>query len=276
MRSILLPIDFSKNSESSLLFGLNLSKKEKLKAIILHVVSPYSGLDNNIYQIFDYSIYLEERKKATEDYLFKFKQKNNLSKLATEVICESGTVADSILKISKEQAAELVVMGAIGSGNISRIVVGSNTQFVLGLSKIPLLIIPQGFKYEDYNRKICFATDFHLKLNKASLAIFESFSFIKSATVQFVHISDEKYPIFKEKHTELVALLFGKLKTRIKYIFSKNLTDSLEAFMQASESSLLVLLPHSHNFLYYLFFRGHTISVVKKLKYPVLVLYDLK
>ncbi|HEX5625448.1 MAG TPA: universal stress protein [Saprospiraceae bacterium] len=274
MKAVLIPIDFSKASDAALLFGLHLAKKEKATPFILHVVSPYAGLDNNIYQIFDYSEYLEERRLATEDYLFKFKQKNNLGKLSTQVICESGNVTELILNYSIEKQCGLIIMGALGSSNISKILLGSNTQSVLGLSKIPLMIIPLGYSFEDYNKKVCFATDFHFKLNHRSLELLEQFNFLKTAWIQFVHISDEKIPVYKEKHSELIALLFGKLKTKIKYIFSDNLSSSLETYMQASESSLLILLPHNHNFLYNLFFRGHTVSLIRKLKYPILVLYE--
>lgn len=165
-------------------------------------------------------------------------------------------------------------MGSRGSGNISKILLGSTSQAVMSLSKIPLMIIPPGLKFESLNRKVCFATDFHLKFNKKSLQLFDLFNFLKKATIQFVNVHNEKHDVFREKHSELVALLFGKLNVKIKYIFSDQFEESIDAFMQASESGLLVMLPHQRNFLYYLFFSGHTLPVVKKLRYPVLILYE--
>ncbi|MBK9108428.1 MAG: universal stress protein [Saprospiraceae bacterium] len=274
MKNILLPIDFSKGAEISLLFGLQLAQKEKAKAIVLHIVSPYGGLTEGVFQIYDYAVYLDEKRKALQDYISKFRTKNNIQKVVVETICESGIAAEEIINYSIKNDSCLIVLGSRGTGNISKILLGSTSQSVMSMSKTPLMIIPQGFKFESFNKKVCFATDFHLKFNKKSLQLFDQFDFLNKATIEFVHVHSAKQEVFREKHAELVALLFGKLKIIIKYILSDQFEESIDAYMQASESGLLVMLPHQRNFLYYLFFSGHTLAVVKKLHYPVLILYE--
>lgn len=274
MKSILLPIDFSKNAEQALLFGLHLAKREKSRIVVLHVVSPYSGIESQASHLFDISLYLDERRKATEDYVKNIRLKNGIQRINLKLICAAGVTTELILKYAEELYCQLVIMGSRGTSNISKILLGSTSQSVLALSKIPLLLIPPGFKYEYLNKKVCFATDFHLKLNKYSMDLTKEFNFLKSSMVQFVHVHDESSQVFKEKHLELVSLVFGHLKSKIKYLCSPRFEESISSYMETSESSLLILLPHQHNFLYNLFFTGHTLPLVKKLKYPVLVLYE--
>lgn len=94
MKNILIPIDFSKGSEQALFFGLQLAQSENAKAIVLHIVSPYGGLDQGVYQIYDYAVYLDEKRKALQEFISKFKVKNNLRKTEVETICESGMAAE--------------------------------------------------------------------------------------------------------------------------------------------------------------------------------------
>ncbi|MBK8956041.1 MAG: universal stress protein [Saprospiraceae bacterium] len=274
MNNILIPVDFSNNAEQALLFGLHLAEKEKTKAIVLHLVSPYSGLNEGVYQIYDFSDYIDEKRNSLKEYVARLISENNISQIEVEIICESGIAADEIVNYSIEKSCGLIIMSSRGSGNISKILLGSTSQAVLSLSKIPLMILPQEFQMDKLNDRVCFATDFHLKLNKKSIQLFEFYNFLRNSNIQFVHVHSEKDIVFREKHEELVSLLFGKLQTHIKYILSDRFEESIETYMQTSESGLLVMLPHQRNFLYYLFFNGHTMQVLKKLHFPVLILYE--
>ncbi len=275
MKRILLPIDISKGSEYALEYGIQLSSMEHAELLILHAVSPMTGIESPTYQIYDFSEYLNERRIATEEYVYRIRTDMGLaSTVKMEIICEAGHPIELILKHASEAKCDLIIMGSRGAHNISKILLGSTSQAVFGLSKVPLMIIPPEYKVGTLIKEVCFATDFHFKLNKVSMKLMTAYHFLANSLMHFVNVHAPGDLLQEDKHRELVALLFGHIKTKIKYIQSDRFEESLDAYMQATESGLLVVLPHQHNFLYHIFFRGHTMRILKKLEYPVLILYE--
>lgn len=273
-KRLLIPIDFSPASEDALRFGLKLSVRERSEVIILHVVSPYEGGVESFAPVYDFGVYLDEKKQALEEYIRHFLSDNRIRKRSLRVLCDSGAPAQTILRNAASTGSQLIIMGSRGGGNISKILLGSTSQQVLAQSHIPLLLIPPGFGFEAFNDRVCFATDFHLRLNRASMHLFQQYDFLRKGLLEFVHVHEGKQEIEEEKHAALIELLFGELKTKRKYICAGEFELSVEAHVRNSLAGLLILLPHQRNFLYYLFFRGHTLPLVKHLAHPVLILYE--
>lgn len=274
-KRILIPIDFSKSAEVALEYGLKLAKNEKSEVSILHVVSPFGGLNEGVLQIYDFEVYVEEKSKALSVYVDKILKRLNIRKIALSTFCETGQPAETIFNFGMKHNVDLMIMGSRGGSNISKIILGSTSQELISMTRIPILLIPPDLAFEDMKSRVCFATDFHLKLNKKAIRLFEQFAFINKATVRFVHVYPPGEAVFKEKHEAIADLVFPRLKKQVKYIESVQFEASIDTYMINSESNLLILLPHEHSVLYYLFFRGHTLPIVKKLRYPVLILHEL-
>jgi len=273
-KRMLIPIDFSPAAEDALRFGLQLSVRERAEVIILHVVSPYEGGLQRFGPVYDFGVYLAEKKQALGEYVHRFMADHGIRKRSLQVLCDSGAPAQIIIQQAAAIGSQLIIMGSRGSGNISKILLGSTSQQVLAQSNIPMMLIPPGFGFADFNDRICFATDFHLKLNRVSMHLFRQYNFLRKGLLEFVHVHEGKQEIEEEKHAALVDLLFGGLKTKRKYICSGAFEQSVETYVRSSGARLLILLPHQRNFLYYLFFRGHTLPLVKHLSHPVLILYE--
>lgn len=275
MKHILVPIDFSKSSENALIFALSMARKEKAKVTVLHIVSPFGGLEEGVLQVYDFSVYLEEKRKSMVGYMDRIQTKYGFRRIKVDLRCESGQSAEGILHFADSIQVDLIIMGSRGGSNISKILLGSTSQAIVSLAKIPVLIIPPDFRMEDYQAKICFATDYHLKLNKAARNLFDQYDFLAKAQIIFVHVHNAQTPVYREKHAALVDLIFPKIKSKLKYIESDQFEESIDNYMRSSESGMLILLPHEHYFLFHLFFRGHTLPIVKKLRYPILILHEL-
>ena len=149
---ILLPTDGSANSEKAIIHAVNMANDENSEILVLNVVdSVYlSGLPEEEL-ITDTEIVLErESKRVThrvEKIIEKYEEELDIEpgKIKIETLTMEGNAADVILKISEEKDVDLVVMASSGKHMIDRFLLGSVTEKTVRHSKVPVLVLPNGY-----------------------------------------------------------------------------------------------------------------------------------
>ncbi len=79
--------------------------------------------------------------KKAKEYVEKAKTDAGLSGVETETHVREGESYEVILKLAGEVNAELIIMGSHGRTGISRLLMGSVTEGVIGHSRCPVLIV---------------------------------------------------------------------------------------------------------------------------------------
>jgi len=141
---ILVPTDFSENSDRALAQGLDIAGQYKAKLFLLHVIH------EDIYRAGLEFAFLEEamrqqvRERATEwaqgslqEQLGNFPQAKEI-----EVITRVrwGIPYDEILKEGKEQRIDLIVIASLGRSGIAKYFMGSVARNVLKGARCPVLL----------------------------------------------------------------------------------------------------------------------------------------
>ena len=88
--------------------------------------------------------------------------------------CESsiahGDLITTLKKIIAVQQPDLIVMGTKGASGLKKILIGSNTVNVIANTKVPVLVIPEVARFENFLKKgknrIVLATDLDLLENE--------------------------------------------------------------------------------------------------------------
>lgn len=150
---ILLPTDGSKNSEKAIIHAVTIANNENAEIIILNVVdSVYlSGLPEEEL-ITDTEIILErESKKVTQrvkDIIKEYGSDQGFDpdKLKISTLTMEGNAADVILKVVEIREIDMIVMASSGKHMIDRFLLGSVTEKTVRHSKVPVLVIPNGYK----------------------------------------------------------------------------------------------------------------------------------
>lgn len=142
MKKIAVPYDGSKFSKHAFEMALNLAKKYKSKIVLLTVIEKING-----------SWYAHELKHAYKKQVIKQKEKiiQELTKLETiakkkKISCTSKVfvsdhIADQILRFTKINGFDIIVMGSHGRTGLEKIILGSVANGVIQRSKIPVLIV---------------------------------------------------------------------------------------------------------------------------------------
>jgi nucleotide-binding universal stress UspA family protein len=147
-KKILFPTDFSHTGDAALALATVLARDTGAKLLIVHVEEPpvaYGGGE----------LYYGIPNPATEDLQ---KMLDAVQPNDPHVPCErhlvTGDPATTIVKFAEEQGVDMIVMGTHGRTGLSRLLMGSVAESVVGRSKCPVLTLRQpAHKVEDAKKK---------------------------------------------------------------------------------------------------------------------------
>ncbi|MGH7826055.1 MAG: universal stress protein [Candidatus Binatia bacterium] len=139
IRKILVPVDFSSYSESTIGYASIFAEKFTATLILMHVIEslPYSVTD---------TLKLVEHRKTLETLATSLLR--NLSdelrerNLAAKTVLVWGNPGREILAKARSEKADLILMGTHGRTGLPHMVMGSVAEKTVRLSPIPVMTIP--------------------------------------------------------------------------------------------------------------------------------------
>lgn len=140
MKKILVPTDFSANSNKALDFAVQIAKQAKAEIILVHACDLVSTTFKDRLTI------KREHNEAILDNANKslalLKESiEDTEKILVNIKIYNGNVTDSILQASDETTADFIVIGTRGETELTEHVFGSTTSELLGKTKVPLMVV---------------------------------------------------------------------------------------------------------------------------------------
>lgn len=151
MKKILITLDYDPSAQKVAEIGYELCKAMNGEIILLHVIEDavyYSSLEYSPIMGFggfgmpDISQVPDEAALKTASISFLENTKTHLKDESITILTENGDAAECIVKIAKEMAIDVIVMGSHSRSGLEKILMGSVTEKVLHHNSIPVLIIP--------------------------------------------------------------------------------------------------------------------------------------
>lgn len=171
MKKILVPTDFSKHAEFALKTAAQIAKKNNGEIILIHMLElPTSGNDaiSTSHDIPELMLF----KNAAINKLDELMEEDFLEGIKVSKVIQFEMAFDGILKSSKTNNADLIIMGSHGAKGFQEMFIGSNTEKVVRNSDIPVLVIK---KEDDVFKadKFVFASDFSDEIKKPFAKVVE-------------------------------------------------------------------------------------------------------
>ena len=263
-RKILFPTDFSPHANKIMDLIPELKRAGLQEAVFLHVINPmkatrWIGVDEK----------LIERTRVEADRRLKGICENIASAHGITVKCrvQLGVTHQEIARVAGEEKASLIIMGSHGHGYVRGALLGSNTQSVMRLTRVPLLIErfrrveSQGKEALDFVSgslfgKVLYPTDFSPNSQRA-MQVIEQFQKDMTQEVVVVHIQDtrvlvpylqEKLKEFNRIDTERLSAIKDRLIDlgyRVKMILKTGVPfREINAVAEEEDVSLIVLGSH--------------------------------
>lgn len=157
MKSIIVPVDFSDQSEKALKVAATLAKKHDAELLVLHMLelSPAIMTESG-YVSQEQVVHLI---KIGEKRFADFLDKPYLKGVNIIPVIKHYKVFSEVNEVAEKHDADLIVMGSHGTDGLKEIFIGSNTERVVRTSDVPVLVIKgdvDKFKVE----RFVFACDF--------------------------------------------------------------------------------------------------------------------
>jgi len=143
IKKILVPIDFSDYSKSTIEFACTIAERFSATLVLVHVIEslPYSVTDT--FQLVEHRKALETLARTLLRNLSDQLRARNVA-IKTHLVW--GNPSREILAKARIEKADLIVMGTHGRSGLPHLVLGSVAEKTVRLSRIPVLTVPLSFK----------------------------------------------------------------------------------------------------------------------------------
>ncbi len=185
MKKIIVPVDFSEQSENALKVAANLAKKHNSEILALHMLElNYNMISSSEGFHPEQTVFLI---KLAEKRFAGFLKRPHLEGVSVTPIIKHYKVFSEVNEVAKEHDADLIIMGSHGTDGLKEIFVGSNTERVVRNASVPVLVIKEAFDNFKVDRFV-FASDFNVD-NLPAYQKAEKFAKMLSAEMKLVYIN---------------------------------------------------------------------------------------
>lgn len=270
MKKLLVPTDFSIHAENALKIAAKLAKKNNYEIHLLHMLEIPSQMNDTISQgvaVPQIMAYLEQSKET----LNKTAQHECLKGVKTLESIDFKTISDGILSYIKNYEIDLIIMGSNGTTGLDEILIGSNTEKIVRLSSVPVLVVKSdSFKFEKPN--FIFASDFSDE-TKASFAKMIEFANTFDAKLNLVTIctpnSFKTTALAEKTMTDYVAAF--DIKEYTTHIYNDtNIEKGILNFAKETNADLIGLCTHGRTGLVHFFTGSIGEDLANHAKRPVI------
>lgn len=140
MKKILLAVDGSDYSTAAAQFVSRLPQQDKLEVTVLTVIQGFTVLGSSAALGWLEEVLAHERSSAIETYE-RIKQTFGNADVAIHHEIREGHPDETIVRTAEELAADLIVLGARGQTKVSRILLGSTSDYVATHAPCSVMVI---------------------------------------------------------------------------------------------------------------------------------------
>ncbi|WP_378178575.1 universal stress protein [Aquimarina sp. SS2-1] len=279
MKHILIPTDFSDNAYNALNYAKTLFSNDAATFYLMHV---YISTSSNLISSEQHTSILDgmsdNEEQDLKDFLNIARKENNNGQHFFQIISKTGSLVKEMNAAILTNKIDFVVMGTKGAKGSKEVFLGSNAVKVInGIENCPVVVVPQNYQSK-LPSVIAFSTNFKRAFVEKELKPLIDIAIANNSKINIARIMQEEYLTDRQKENkETLKSLFNNLD----YIFCKidvetSETNALKDFAKYTESDLIALIHHKHNFFQKLLEE----DVVDKISFnsplPLLILSEWK
>jgi nucleotide-binding universal stress UspA family protein len=275
MKLILAPTDFSKTSRNAIYYAAEIAKRAKAKLVLLHVYHPPVIISEAPVVLplpEDYEKdCIKTLRRIRYQLLTKYGRKFNV-----EISCMDGLAGDVIGNYARENKADLVVVGTHGSGFLEEKLIGSVTSDLIARCKSPVLSVAAKTKFKSI-KKIVLATDYQALNNDTLLDPVKEIADMFTSHIYVLNV------ISKENDLPTVGQAVEGVKLEqllqaqnhsFHAVTNSDVVKGINAFIEARQMDMVVMVPRRHNFLKTLFNKRNTKAMAFHTAVPLLTIHN--
>jgi len=272
MKTVLMLTNFSEASRKAIIGYMKIHSqlKSDSKFGLLNVHSTPKTGQSQLLKIDDileqYSLQDLKREKHLIDQI------DGLDKLDIDLISGKGDLVKVINQLNEKRPIDLIVLGSKGSNNLKQLILGSNTDRVVRLSKCPVLVIPENIDFKAPT-KIVFATDLKdCRFEKHFERLTKIIRFFGSELL-ILNVYKETKPD-GQLFEELMDIHLKDIPHTFHFIQNNDPAKGINNFITEKQADMLALIERPGNLLVKLFHHSVTNQLALSAEMPLLVFHS--
>lgn len=139
LKRILVPTDFSESARTALNYGISFAREYEAELVLLHVVETLAvGYASDLFPVPMAEVFQEISGYARAE-LEKLGVEAREKGVAVRELLVQGKPSAEILRVAREETADMIVLGTHGKGMIDKALFGSTTERVVRQAPCPVL-----------------------------------------------------------------------------------------------------------------------------------------
>ncbi len=139
MRKVVVPVDFSRNTERVAEYGASIADKLGAQVLFFHVINDFQGYDMMLVHPSFLGMSKDMEEKAEERMAALVKDYARLKQGAIGNVV-LGDAADEIINYAKLERADMIIIGTHGVKGLEKILIGSTADRVVKNAPCPVLV----------------------------------------------------------------------------------------------------------------------------------------
>lgn len=141
LKKILVPTDFSESARQALRYGISFAREYKAELVLLHVVesvaAPYAS---DLFPVPMAEVFHELSAYARGE-LDKLAREAGAKGVSARTLVVQGKPSLEIMRVAREETADMIVLGTHGKGVLDQALFGSTTERVVRKAPCPVLTV---------------------------------------------------------------------------------------------------------------------------------------
>jgi len=277
MKTIIVPTDFSATAYNAARYALGLAQQMGTTRIVLYhayeLIVPIPDVPTSIPMVDP-----NDLKSASLEGLEHMKQ-DLLPLLPENAVleyrAENHLLASNIEDISKEENADLIVMGTTGGSQLEEILIGSNTIDVVKHTHCPVMIIPSAVTFRPI-RKIVFACDFKKVGTSTPVYPLKRLLSVFNAELHVLNIDKEGKGLSTDtpEASLLLDTLLEGYHPKYHFVDHSNVVQGIMEFADKENADLILTIPRKHGLFEGIFKRSRTAQLAFHTHIPMLAIHE--
>ncbi|TWW01721.1 universal stress protein [Chitinophaga pinensis] len=277
MKTIIVPTDFSATAYNAARYALGLAAQMGTARILLYhayeLIVPIPDVPTSIPMVDP-----NELKAASLEGLEHMKQ--DLLPILPggvqlEYRADNNLLAANIDTLSKEERADLIIMGTTGGSQLEEILIGSNTIDVVKHTSCPVMIIPSNVSFQPI-KKIVFACDFKKVGTGTPIYPLKRLLNVFDGELHVLNIDKEGKGLAGD--TPEASLLLDTLleghHPKYHFIDHPNVVQGIMEFADKEKADLIITIPRKHGLFESIFKRSRTAQLAFHTHIPMLAIHE--
>ncbi len=279
MKNILIPTDFSENSQNAIRYALDYFVDIPVNLFILHVSIPgISQADKISHAIHGYSKeedMIQSRSSLLEEEIrsFQFLAKNPNHKFYA--LQESGLLVEAIRKQIIEKEIDVILMGTQGDLSLNEDKGGSKTYDVITKVKCPIMVIPEHARFKGI-KNIAFVTDYNCIYRNKLIRVLSEAIELHRSPLRVLNVRPQNSSLTPSQvdNKGFLHYFFRETKHSFHFLENKNMETGFQDFVDTWEINMIAIAAKNLNFIQRLMLRPTSGGCNYHTEVPFLVLHE--